>query len=297
MNRRSSLALSALVVSTVILTACGSNGDSKQDPSTATPIPNVQIPYEPTATPTVGPEPTLVPGKQTVAPVPAESPRVVWARSSHAGPGAVTIRFESNVPVVGEVRVMTNQVGPEFFFSAFSTPFDTPATEHTVSVPANAFGRYTIRLQDAHSNIAWATLRYKSDANGIDWATGENAPELTAVTSKKLVIDWAFPQGHPSKLGFEGSVHIFSIAATCTTADSCIGDPVGQPIEAAAGGNANLETHAVESDIPGAAFDYQVVIGQPLNANSSTMIFLQLDIRGDQLPKTQLPAGPGDIKN
>jgi hypothetical protein len=90
---------------------------------------------------------------------------------------------------------------------------------------------------------------------------------------------------------------VFSTDADCTTADACVGDLVGAALEAPVAGAAELEVHAADVVVPGAAFDYQVVVGQPLSVNSSTMIFLQLDIRGDQLPKTKLPLGPTDIKN
>lgn len=213
---------------------------------------------------------------------------------SHAGPGVVTIRFETNVPTTAEVRVMTNQAGPAFFFSE---ALANATTLHTTSIPANAFGRYTVRVEDAHGNVAWATLRYKSDAQGVDWATGNFAPSLSPLSAKKLAVEWAFPLGHPGKLGFEGSVRVFSTDATCTTADACVGDLVGEPIATAPEGDAQLESHEAQVAIPGSKYDYQVIIGQPLNVASSTMIFLQLDIRGDQLPKTNVPLGPGVIKN
>ena len=57
-----------------------------------------------------------------------------------------------------------------------------------------------------------------------------------------------------------------------------------------------VETHTATATIPGSANDYQFVIAQPLNAESSSMIFFQMNVRGNQLPTAKLP-GPGDIKS
>lgn len=297
MNRSQAIFAGLLLTSTV-LTACAGGAKSGSNEATSTPEPNINIPFEPTATPIVPhPTATTVAGPTTAPvddPVVVAAPRVLWVRSSHAGPGAVTIRFETNVPTTAEVWVMTNQVGPAHFFEEVLA---AQATHHATSVPANAFGRYVVRVEDRQGNVAWATLRYQKDTEGIDWATGNLAPSLSPLSASKLAVEWSFPQGHPSKMGFDGSVRVFSTAATCTTADSCIGDPVGQPLEAAATPEGELESHAAQMAIPGSKFNYQMIIGQPLNVASSTMIFLQLDIRGDQLPKTNVPAGPGTIKN
>lgn len=285
----------AFAASAILLAACGSAGASQAD---VTGDPGSTPPSQPSATqvvqtPVATIEPTATAAQPTQPPAALEPPQVLWLRSSHAGPGVVTLRFETNVPATATVKVMTNQVGPAAFYSE---DLQELATSHVTSVPANAFGRYQVRVQDAFGNVAWAEMRYLKDAQGVDWATGANAPVLKALSAKKLEVDYAFPAGHPTKLGFDGTVHVFSTAATCTTADSCPGEPVGDPIEADATGNAQLESHAATLAIPGSAFDYQVILGQPLNEGSSTMVFMQLEIRGDQLPKVNFQ-GPGSIKN
>lgn len=242
-------------------------------------------PVDPTAP--AQPEPTTPPG------ITLPAPHVLWLRSSHAGPGVVTLRFETDTPTTATVRVMTNQVGPDAFYTE---DLDELSTQHTVSVPANAFGRYQVRVENAQGVAGWGELRYLKDAQGVDWATGANAPTLKALTAKKLEVTYGFPAGHSSKLGFDGTVRVFSTAASCTTADSCPGDLVGAPADADATGNAQLETHDTTVTIPGSGFNYQVIVGQPLNGTGSTMIFMQLEIRGDQLPKTNLQ-GPGSLSN
>lgn len=295
MNRRFFLSV-VLAGSALILAACGTvqaerNTDpaqSQSEPEATTVVladlsqPHLPLPAEPAQ-----PEPATPPA------VTIPAPRVLWLRSSHAGPGVVTLRFETDTPTTATVRVMTNQVGREAFHTE---DLDDLATAHTVSVPANAFGRYQVRVENQQGVAGWAELHYLKDTAGVDWATGANAPTLKALTAKKLEISYAFPAGHSSKLGFDGIVRTFSTPATCTTADSCVGDPVGSPVQAAATGNAQLETHDATLAIPGSAFNYQVIIGQPLNATASTMIFMQLEIRGNELPKTNFQ-GPGSFTN
>ena len=265
--------------------------------ATATPERNVQKEPEftPTAAPTEAPpaEKPAPADEPASDPAPTEAPRVLWMRSSHAGPGVVTIRLETNVPTTVTIKSMTNQVGEASFFSEDLTEL---ATEHVTSVPAGAPGRYKARIEDEQGDVAWAELRYKTDPQGIDWATGGAAPKLVAPNSKQLDITYAFPAGHPTKLSFAGEVYVFFTDGDCTTADACPGELVGSMVEAPATGNAQLESHKAIASIPGAAFDYQVVVGQPLFENSSTMVFIQLEIRGDQLPKPKLQ-GPGEIKS
>ncbi|MGO8271864.1 hypothetical protein ACC862_37925, partial [Rhizobium ruizarguesonis] len=79
-------------------------------------------------------------------------------------------------------------------------------------------------------DVARAELRYKSDPFGLDWATGAAAPMLKAPNSKQLDVTYAFPSGHTSKLGLDGTVHVFITDETCTTADSCVGDLVGSAL-------------------------------------------------------------------
>jgi hypothetical protein len=279
----------------VMFGACGAATASPTEVTREAGASATSRPEEPLAPQTVVStiDPATPAAEPTQTPAPLESPRVLWLRTSHAGPGVVTLRFETNVATAATVKVMTNQVGPAAFYTE---ELEDLVTSHVTSVPANAFGRYQVRVQDSLGNVAWAELRYLKDTQGIDWATGANAPVLKALSAKKLQVDYAFPAGHPTKLGFDGAIRVFSSAATCTTADSCPGDPVGDPVAADAAGDAQLESHAATLDIPGSAFNYQVIIGQPLNANSSTMVFMQLEIRGDQLPKVNFQ-GPGNIKN
>ncbi len=288
----------ALLSIAVAAAGCGAKAAAPETVTpTATPEWNVQKELDPTVVPpqttpeVAPPTPADEPGPAD-DPVPAESPRVLWLRSSHAGPGVVTIRFESNVPVTAKVMAMTNQVGPAAFYTE---ELDAPATAHTTSVPASAFGRYKVRVEDEQGNVAWAELRYKSDPQGVDWGTGAAAPTLKAPTAKQLDVTYAFPAGSATKLGFDGTVHVFMTDAACTTADACAGDLVGSPLEAPATGNAQLEQHKAIASIPGSAFDYQVVVGQPLLEDGSTMVFMQLEIWGDQLPKVNFQ-GPGTIK-
>ena len=285
----------ALLAIAIASLGCGARAaEPEQAAPTAPPAWNVQkdldpSPPAPQPTPEVVPSVTPAPADD---PVPAASPRVLWLRSSHAGPGAVTIRFASNVPVTAKVMAMTNQVGPA---ALYTEELNGLATSHTTSVPASAFGRYKFRIEDAQGNGAWAELRYKSDPQGVDWGTGAAAPTLKAPTAKQLDVTYAFPAGSATKLGLDGTVHVFMTDAGCTTADACVGDQVGLPLSAPAAGNVLLEQHAATAGIPGSAFDYQVVIGQPLLENGATMVFIQLDIRGDQLPKVNFQT-PGVIK-
>lgn len=297
MNKTIRFALSALALAAALSAiACGADAASPQDP-TAVPTEewNIQKEYIPTATaqpatPSIEVPPTPAP---TNTPAPQESPRVLWMRSSHAGPGVVTIRFETNVPTTAKVMAMTNQVGPAAFFTE---DLNALATVHTTSVPASAFGRYKARIEDDQGNVAWAEMRYKTDPQGLDWGTGAAAPTLKAPTAKQLDVTYAFPAGHPTKLGFDGSIYVFMTDAGCTTADASVGDLVGSALNAPATGNAQLEHHKVIASIPGAAFDYQVIVGQPLFEDGATMVFIQLEIRGNQLPKVTLQ-GPGEINS
>lgn len=289
------LFLPALVMGGALLIAACGTAQAEPAPSTeAGPALETVVPE--TVPANVAPEVTSVATDQPdEAPEQPEAvapaPKVLWFRSSHAGPGVVTLRFETDTPTTATVRVMTNQVGPAAFYTE---DLDDLATNHTVSVPANAFGRYQVRVENQHGIAGWGELRYLKDAAGVDWATGANAPTLKAQSAKKLEVSYAFPAGHSSKLGFDGVVRVFSTAASCTTADSCPGDPVGLPVASDAAGNGQLETHTVGLAVPGSAFNYQVIVGQPLNENSTTMIFMQLEVRGDQLPKTNFE-GPGSI--
>ncbi|MGE0600423.1 MAG: hypothetical protein AB7J35_14830 [Dehalococcoidia bacterium] len=293
MHAKLRIVLSAVALSTAAFgIACDSNGDS---PPAVPPTEVVVIPTStPVAEPTVAVPPTETPEVEPPAatPVAIELPTVLWMSSSHAGPGVVTIRFETNVPTKATVMAMTNQVGPASFYSEDLDQFETA---HFTSVPASAFGRYKARVEDNLGNIAWAELRYKSDPAGIDWATGGAAPMLVAPNAKELDVTYAFPAGHPTKLGLEGSVHVFTTDPSCTTAMACVGEPVGPVLDSPAAGNAELETHKVIASIPGSGFDYQVIAGQPLNEAASTMVFIQLEIRGSELPKTKV-SGPGTIK-
>jgi hypothetical protein len=276
--------------------ACGASAAAPGPVDDPTPEWSVQKEYEPTAAPTVTqvapPETPVVQPEFTATPSAVAAPAVLWMRTSHAGPGAVTIRFATSVPTTATVSVLTNQVGPTAFFTEDLTEL---ATEHETSVPAGAPGRYQVRVVNAEGEIARAELRYKSDPQGLDWATGGAAPKVIAVSAKQLDVSYGFPANHPSKLGFPGTVHIFMTDGDCTTADACMGELVGSELDTPAGGNGQLETHKAIASIPGAAFDYQVILGQPLNIESSMKIFLQLEIRGDELPKTKM-LGPGEIK-
>jgi hypothetical protein len=300
-NLRRPVFAGALMSLALVGAACGASAAAPQDEPAPTAIPehNIQEEHQPTATPTlvvnhVPPVETPVPADEPAEDVaPIEAPRVLWMRTSHAGPGVVTVRFETSVPTTAKVMAMTNQVGPASFFSE---DLNELATVHTTSVPASAFGRYQVRVENENGDVARAEMRYKSDPMGLDWGTGAAAPMLKAPNSKQLDVTYAFPANHTSKLGFDGTVHVFMTDADCTTADACEGELVGSPLEAPATGNAQLESHEAIAAIPGSAFDYQVIVGQPLNEDSSMMVFLQLEIRGDELPKVKFD-GPKVIKN
>jgi len=290
-------AILALASLSLIAAACGAPAVGPAGtPPTSTPQWNVMEEFEPTQTPPAAKppvEPSGTPAPDQPAVSPAESSRVLWMRTSHAGPGVVTLRFETNVPTTATVMAMTHQVGPAHFFSE---QLDIPGTHHATSLPASPFGRYQVRVEDEAGNVARAELRFKSDPQGIDWATGGAAPALKAPSAKQLDVTYAFPAGHPSKLGLDGNVYVFMTDESCTTADACEGELVGAALDAPAAGDAQLETHKAIAVIPGGAFDYQVVVGQPLNTAASMMIFLELEIRGDDLPAVNF-GGPAVIKH
>lgn len=257
-------------------------GVPTDEPATQVTIAN---PPPATATP-VTESPTVVPG----APEPVELPRVLSMRSDHAGPGAVIVRFSANVPVTAEIRVMSEQDGEEFFFS---DTLGTLATEHEVSVPAN-FGRYVVIIEDESGNQARGTLRYGADPEGIDFDNGEFAPALDPQTAKKLLVSWGFADDHPGYNDEPGRVLIYTTDASCTTADSCVGQLIGPAIHSGIESNPEADYHTVLATIPGSAFDYQVVIANSLSDDETHAAFLQLEIRGDQLPKTNF-AGPSSL--
>jgi len=281
----------------LISVGCGDSSEPTPAPEpTSTPVLAIQEIPAPIRTVEVPPPPaklpeTPAPAIDDIAVAEVESPRVLWMRSEHAGPGVVVIRFATNVETTAEVRVNTEQAGPEHFFSE---ALETAATEHSVSVPAN-FGRYTVRVENADGEVAWGELRYKKDPEGVDWATGLYAPDLVALTSKQLRVTWSFISNHPSHNGLVDSVYVFATDAECTTADACVGEAVGAPIEPLVKDSPKVDSMTAEASIMGADFDYKVIVAHPLNDEMSTMIFMQLEIRGDQLPKTKF-TGPGDIK-
>ncbi len=291
----------------VLGAACGMRGDSPGTPApaaTATASPAsavnlqvIELATQPaTQVTVVNPAPataTAAPAEPPPAvqePLAVELPQVLSMRSDHAGPGLIILRFSTNVPVTADVQVMSNQSGPAF---SWSETLDSAATEHEISIPAN-FGRYVVRIEDEFGNEAWGSLRYAADPQGIDFDNAPYAPALKAQTAKKLLVTWGFADGHPSSTGDPGRVVVFTKDAGCTTIDACVGEPTGPAVEGLVEHNPEADYHTVLATIPGSAFDYQVVIAQPLTDDASHVAFMQLEIRGDQLPKTNF-AGPKTI--
>lgn len=244
---------------------------SNPPPATATPVPEA---------PTPAPENA----------VPSEMPRVLSMRSDHAGPGAVIVRFSTNVPATGEIRVMTEQDGEDFFFSV---ALDNLATEHEISVPAN-FGRYVVLVEDEFGNEARGTLRYAIDPDGIDFDNGEFAPTLEALTAKKLFVRWGFASDHPNFDDHPGRVLVYATDAGCITIDGCSGELTGPAIEPGTESTGSGANSTVLAAIPGSAFDYQVVIARSAGENESESAFIQLEIDGHELPKTNF-SGPSSL--
>ena len=238
---------------------------------------------------TATPEP-VEPTPQAEEPPNVEMPRVLSMRSDHAGPGAVIVRFSTNVPVSAEIRVMSNQSGDEF---SYSETLVGAGTEHVISVPAN-FGRYVVRVEDEYGNESWGTLRYGADPQGIDFDNAPYAPVLKAQTAKKLLVSWGFASDHPMLPVEPGTVFVYSRDASCTTADACVGEIIGPAFASAVETKPEADYHSVLVSIPGSAFDYQVVIAHSTPGDEHRTAFMQLEIRGDQLPKTNF-SGPGSI--
>ncbi|MCC7364000.1 MAG: hypothetical protein IT303_06480 [Dehalococcoidia bacterium] len=280
---RAPVATSTATTATTTVTAT-SSPIATPEPNVATVVPVATATSTPPATVTVAPTepPTATPE------APAELPQVLWVLSDHAGPGVVTVRWATSVPTTGEVRVMSNHQGDAYSFSDVS---DVAATEHAVSVPAN-FGRYVVVVEDAHGQQATATLRYEKDPQGVQWGTGGLAPLVKADGSKHLLVEWGFVNGHQGN-GFAASALVFTKDADCTTADACQGELLAA-LAAQKEHTPNADYYRAYTAIPGAAFDYQVLVVQPLTADETGIAFLQLEIGGHELPKTKL-TGPGTI--
>jgi hypothetical protein len=286
MNSKIRRALTALALTAALSAlACGSSAGSKtSDPApepTAHATPNdfpppTTVINDPASTPTVAP--TKAPDKPIDNPT--TLPRLEWIRTSHAGPGVVTIRFLTNVPTTADVRVSQGEVGPA---SIYEEHLGDLAKEHETSVPANAMGRYVVHVKDKAGRDAWGTLRL-TDQYGLDWANQLGTPTLTVPDSKHLILNWGFPSNHPSHMGLDGELFVFATSAKCTTADSCAGSQVAD-IDAPSDDGVKFESHTATATIAGTANDYQMIIAQPLNADGSSMIFREIEVRGSQLPK------------
>ena len=252
-----------IVLAAATLAGCGGGSDEPPEAS-----------LTPGITATQGPGATSTPAPTQAAPA---APLVEWLTLNHAGAGAVTLVFRTNVPTTASARGLPGG-SPENANPMPPERDEKLSTDHTISLGTGGVDLvWEVTVTDEKGRAATASIESGEIVQRQYWArAGDGMPKVTMEGNRKASATWwnLYGQGDTRP----GHVILMAKRAGCTTADGCLGTPAGtfdgdSPTVSA---DRLAEQHAIRFEFPDTTRDYQVLlVGVPAEG---VRAFYQVDV-------------------